>query len=351
MTTSIQEKDVQLHQDLSKRFSLVVDFYNRYPGETVKYFIAYRKESDDGVGSLTINLPSGIQYNDYFISREDLIKDTFIRDQKSGQAIDIYFTSEVKPGEFIEIEIRTTVLPNTKPVYLLSIAELKNDQGEILESDSVRVSVQIYGNYMKYLPEIYHGSDFLGRFLMLFESFWKPVDQQINQIDTYFDPSLTPLDFLPWLASWVGVSWDETLPEERRRKLLQHAVMLYQKRGTKSALEEILKLYTAGDVEIVEYRSTNFVIGKSAKLGGAIALGDKNLPHTFLVKVKVDENEIQRMDTANPKKNQFKYAHKLEELIEQQKPAHTAFNLNLVVEQSDISKTTTNQIQEGMINE
>ncbi len=351
MITSIQEQNTHLVGDQFHGLSLVVDFYNRYPGETVKYSIAYRKESDVEVGYLTLNLPFGIQYDDFHISRNDLIKDTFIRDQNSGQAIDVYFASDIRSGELIEIDIHTTILPAIKPVYLLSIAELKNNQGEILESDSVRVSVQIYGNYMKYLPEVYHGSDFLGRFLMLFESFWKPIDQQINQIDTYFDPSLTPIDFLPWLASWVGVTWDETLPEERRRKLLQYAVMLYQKRGTKSALDEILKLYTAGDVEIVEYRSTNFVIGKSAKLGGAIALGDKNLPHTFLVKVKVDEDEIERMDTANAEKNRSMYAHKLEELIEQEKPAHTAFNLNLVVEQSESRKTTTNQIQEGMINE
>ena len=223
-------------------------------------------------------------------------------------------------------------------VYLVSIADLYNKLDESVCRESVRIAVHPSGSYIHHLPEIYQGSDFIGRYLMLFESFWKPINQQINQIDMYFDPDFTPSSFLPWLASWLGVTWDDSLPENRKRKLLQIAVSLYQRRGTKSALEDYLRVYSQGEVEIIEHRSQNFALGQDSKLGSAIALGNQNLPHTFSVNVNVDENEVKRMVFDNPSQNEEMYTQKLEEIIEHQKPAQTAFRLNLDV--SDLIKTT-----------
>jgi phage tail-like protein len=194
---------------------------------------------------------------------------------------------------------------------------------------------------MAFLPEIYHENDFLNRLLMLFESFWKPVEAQIDQSDVYYDVRLTPEEFLPWMASWVGITWDESLPEERKRELLHSAVDLYRSRGTRKALIDYLTLYTQGQVEVIENRAKNFVLGKSAPLGKTIALGRQNLPHSFSVRVKIGREELfQRMGETqvNPEKL---FQQRLEAIIEAQKPAHTTFEVNLQVIDG------TNYIQKG----
>ena len=91
--------------------------------------------------------------------------------------------------------------------------------------------------------------------------FLAPLESQVAQSDGYYDPDLTPEGFLPWLATWIGVAWDDSLPVARQRRLLGEALRLYQKRGTRAALEEYLRIYSGGEVEIVEHRAQNFSLG------------------------------------------------------------------------------------------
>ena len=42
--------------------------------------------------------------------------------------------------------------------------------------------------YLDYMPGIYDGSDFLGRFLLIFESILGPLDRTVGNIHHYFDP-------------------------------------------------------------------------------------------------------------------------------------------------------------------
>jgi hypothetical protein len=109
---------------------------------------------------------------------------------------------------------------------------------------------------------------------------------------------------------------------------------MYQRRGTKSALEDYLRIYTDGNVGIIEHRSQNFMIGKETKLGAAVALGAQNMPHTFTVNVKIDEKELERMDARDRSRNESAYYQKLENIIEDRKPAHTGFHLNLEIDNS-----------------
>lgn len=64
-------------------------------------------------------------------------------------------------------------------------------------------------SYLQYLPAIYRDNMFLGRFLCIMESVMKPIEGIIDNIACYFDPYLTPEEFLPWLAGWVGLTQDE----------------------------------------------------------------------------------------------------------------------------------------------
>ena len=71
-----------------------------------------------------------------------------------------------------------------------------------------------------------------------------PVMATLGCLDAYFDPALTPLDFLDWLAGWVGVSLDQNWPELRRRALVARAGDLYRWQGTARGIAEHVALYS-----------------------------------------------------------------------------------------------------------
>src|SRR3972149_6267038 len=71
--------------------------------------------------------------------------------------------------------------------------------------------------YLEDLPGIYHDSDFLGRFLLIFEHILSPIDRTIENIPDYFDPELAPPDVVTWLGSWLGLGLDPPRAGGRRR--------------------------------------------------------------------------------------------------------------------------------------
>jgi phage tail-like protein len=105
---------------------------------------------------------------------------------------------------------------------------------------------------LNYLPEIYANDPFLGQFLRIFESIWAPLERQVDHLHAYFDPRLTPSEFLPWLGHWVDLVLDENWPEVRRRELIRRAAELYRRRGTPGGLCDYLSIYLGVVPEIVE---------------------------------------------------------------------------------------------------
>lgn len=102
------------------------------------------------------------------------------------------------------------------------------------------------------LPGVYLEDSLAQRFTEGLDTVLAPVFATLDCLDAYLDPWLTPVDFLPWLASWVGVELDETWPEDRQRALVAAAPGLHRDRGTHRGLVEYLRLLTGGEVEIVE---------------------------------------------------------------------------------------------------
>ena len=96
--------------------------------------------------------------------------------------------------------------------------------------------------YSRYLPGIYQDNDFLQRFLSIFEDIWEPLERRQNHIHMYFDPRTCPSAFLPWLASWLGLTFNPHWPEARRRRLLAQAMDLYRWRGTRYGLIRIIEV-------------------------------------------------------------------------------------------------------------
>lgn len=110
----------------------------------------------------------------------------------------------------------------------------------------------VRSTYLQYLPGIYHDNDFLGRFLLVFESILAPMDRMVGSIHHYLDPDLTPPETLRWLASWLGIVLDERWPEDRQRDLVRGATDLYRWRGTRRGLGTVLRLATGVTPDITE---------------------------------------------------------------------------------------------------
>lgn len=100
----------------------------------------------------------------------------------------------------------------------------------------------------RYLPAVFGmepvSADFTDRFLGLFDTSLRSIEKTIDTQARYFDPLSTPaerdpktgVDFLSWLASWIGLSLDRHWPEAKRRQFLKRAGKLYDLRGTRLGL-------------------------------------------------------------------------------------------------------------------
>lgn len=169
---------------------------------------------------------------------------------------------------------------------------------------------------LRYLPGIFSDgeeSSFLARYLLIFESIFASVDLTISQIPSFFAADTAPEEFLPWLASWVGLVIDEGWPVERRRAVLANAMELHRWRGTIRGLREHVQLYTGIKPEIVE-RGSGLKLGKDSRLGHQTVLGRGDRSNHFSVILRVaDPESVDRS--------------RVRRVIEAQRPAHTTYAL------------------------
>lgn len=117
--------------------------------------------------------------------------------------------------------------------------------------------------WLQYLPAIFseplpdrndvNHNDFLGRYLMIFESILNPIISMIDNFDLYLSPETAPDLWLDWLASWFDILLVPELPLERKREILRQTEWLYLRRGTRLGMRRLLELYFAVPVEIVEF--------------------------------------------------------------------------------------------------
>ncbi|NJN84536.1 MAG: hypothetical protein HC802_21135 [Caldilineaceae bacterium] len=247
-----------------------------------------------------------------------------------------------EPGARVEYFVQATVEPVYHARTVQSQATVfvgENGASALVDVEQVEISIIPKGRYLKHLPGLYENDDFIGRFLMLFESHWAPIEGQISGIHNYFDPKLAPTRMLSWLAMWVDLRLDENWSEAKQRRLLTSIIRLYRKRGTKAGLQEYLEIFSEGRVEISERRANNFRLGPQARLGVGIALGTANVPHTFAVKIWLPPIETQAPKGATlgaEELQRFEHDRRrvIRAIIEAEKPAHTTYQLEFVGDES-----------------
>lgn len=154
--------------------------------------------------------------------------------------------------------------------YLWVRIELTGDGRSTPEVAALRVYGSRFSYAEKYLPELYHEDtfgpdadrllpddqagghtppDFLERFLANFEGILTPLEDGIASAYLLTDPRTVPDEALEWLGSWIGLTFEPGIPNDRRRALLEVAPKLYKRHGTLQGLELALNTVTDGAVD------------------------------------------------------------------------------------------------------
>jgi phage tail-like protein len=160
------------------------------------------------------------------------------------------------------------------------------------------------------LPGVYLEDSLVQRFTEGLDTVLAPVFVTLDCLEAHLDPWLTPRDFLPWLASWVGVELDETWPESRQRAMVAATARLHRDRGTHRGLVEYLQLVTGGEVELIESGGTRW----SAE-PGATPPGTESARLQVIVRVS-DPNSVNRV--------------RLDRAVRDARPAHLPYSVEVL---------------------
>jgi phage tail-like protein len=318
--------------------SHVTDFSRRYRGEQVIFYTRVDVLRPVAGFGLNVSLPRGLALESYQPAVENGGAPPRLVQDGGGVRVVWHKKGPLEVGTSYDYRINARVahtaahssLQSRAVVYPETTGKGKGrneDASDGVVQETACVCVQTKAQYLKYLPALYEEDELMGQLLMLFESFFMPIERTIDQLPFYFDPRTTPPDLLPWLASWFNLVLDERWPEAKRRRLLHSAVSLYRQRGTCRGLREYLEIYTGEIPQIIEHRARNLVLGLEARLGPGIALGTQNEPHTFTVILRLPPVDgVEEEEIALREENRCRV---IERIIEGEKPAHTAYNLQI----------------------
>jgi phage tail-like protein len=161
------------------------------------------------------------------------------------------------------------------------------------------------------LPAALQEDDFCQRMMTAFDQVLAPLFTTLDCFDSYLDPKLAPDDFVDWLASWVGVEIDETWTLERRRRLIQDAVVLYRIRGTAAGLAAHVNLYAGVTPEIEESGACEWSQTAGSPIPGS--------PHPHLtVRLRVDDDAHVKRTTVS-------------RIVAASRPAHMPYQVEMLV--------------------
>lgn len=125
---------------------------------------------------------------------------------------------------------------------------------------------------LEFLPRHFRTDDFLGRFLLVFQSALESIERAIDSSELLFDPWVTPPEFVAWLASWVDLDVSSISDPATQRMLIERAVELYRWKGTRRGLRAEISLRLGTRSLIVE-NFDGMRLGQDAALGVNTHLG------------------------------------------------------------------------------
>lgn len=218
----------------------------------------------------------------------------------------------------------------------------------------------------RYLPAVFGAeptsADFTDRFLALFDQTLRSIEGHIDRQPRWLDPLSAPagrehgIDFLSWLGSWIGEPVDRQLPEARRRRLLELAPSLVDRRGTAAGLRRQLLLYLGvepsrcGAMLLLEhFRLRRWLFVGGSRLGDAAVLWGERIVNRSVLDGGARLDGSQLVSTQDPPRDPFHWhAHRftvflpaalatssgvrrgVERLLAAESPAHTAWQIRWV---------------------
>jgi phage tail-like protein len=109
-------------------------------------------------------------------------------------------------------------------------------------------------------------ADFTARLLANFEGVLTQIEDRVAAAHLFTEPASVPEENLEWLASWIGVAFDPSLPAAQRRDWLRAAPDLARWHGTRNGLRLALDVATGGSV-----RGGELVVVESFRLRRILA--------------------------------------------------------------------------------
>lgn len=191
-------------------------------------------------------------------------------------------------------------------IFTLNRQQLAGEPGIIDKDEMVNGMVAVdyppgipkdASSWLKYLPSIYSDDDFVGRYLLIFESIMMPIIWTVDNFDQYLFPDMAPIEWIQWITSWFDILVIPELPKERQQAILKQVGWLFLRRGTRAGLERLLELYFGVMPEIIE---------------------PDDEPCHFIVRLSLSSSEVHISRDM------------IEKLIQTQKPAFASFALELV---------------------
>lgn len=161
------------------------------------------------------------------------------------------------------------------------------------------------------LPGLLQDDEMVQRFTAGLDEVLAPLLLSLDNLGAHLDPALAPMDFVRWLAQWVGLAIDERWGDDHLRALVAGAVDLYRWRGTARGLRDLVAIYSGGEPEIVESGGAI----ASPTPGGTPPGSDAT---TVLVRVRVGSEAAVDID-------------RLDALVASAKPAHLSHRVEVVV--------------------
>jgi phage tail-like protein len=162
------------------------------------------------------------------------------------------------------------------------------------------------------------GPEFVRGFCAGLDCVLAPAAVTLDCMEAYFDPRLTPPDYLDWLAGWVGLVLDQNWSDEQRRALVIEAGELYRWHGTVRGIIEQIRLYTGVVPEVGDSGGVAWSTTPDADLPGSGA------------------TELRVQLTIGPEDDLD--VRRLESIVTSVKPAHVPHIID-VVRRTDIKRT------------
>lgn len=154
------------------------------------------------------------------------------------KGIDVPYYKAKRLLDISSLEVQNIKFVSGKSLLVKSIARDINGNINIVISEK---------SWVEYLPKIYKQDKILVDFLYGFQLLLLKQKEIVDNSERLLTPEIS--EQLDWLASWFGISFNTLVEDDSKRNFIYKILSLYNIRGTKKYLIELVKIIM--DIEII----------------------------------------------------------------------------------------------------